>query len=228
MGLKLEQIVPWGRSLAEYCQMFNLTSTELAKQILDCGGGPSSFTAELTQQGAKVVSCDPIYQFSVEQIEQRIQATYPLIVEGLAANLDSYIWQEISSPVELGEIRLKAMRQFLADFPSGLNDGRYQEAALPQLPFGDRQFDLALCSHLLFTYSDQLSPEFHLAAIQELCRVATEVRIFPLLTTSGEASPALPSLLHDLTERGYRAHIVSVNYEFQKGANQMLQINQIS
>ena len=45
--------------------------------------------------------------------------------------------------------------------------------------FADREFDLALCSHLLFLYSEQLTADFHLASIRELCRVAGEVRVFP-------------------------------------------------
>lgn len=48
---------------------------------------------------------------------------------------------------------------------------------LSQFPFSDNEFDLALCSHLLFTYSDLLSLEFHLEAIAELLRVARNVAI---------------------------------------------------
>jgi len=33
---------------------------------------------------------------------------------------------------------------------------RYVPAQLPELPFADNAFDLALCSHLLFTWSDVL------------------------------------------------------------------------
>gem|GEM_PF-5512513 len=34
-----------------------------------------------------------------------------------------------------------------------LGQGRYRLAALPKLPFTDQEFDLCLCSHLLFLYS---------------------------------------------------------------------------
>ncbi len=225
MGLQLEKIVPWGRSLAEYIAMFALTPEDLTGVILDCGGGPASFNAELTQQGYTVISCDPIYQFTADQIAQRVQETYPTIIEGVRANQDSYIWQSIRSPEHLGEVRMSAMQQFLEDFSSGLTAGRYQTAELPQLPFRDRQFDLALCSHLLFTYSQQLSVTFHLEAIAELCRVAQEARIFPLLSTSGEPSPHLPIVLEQLRSQGYQTEIYQVPYEFQKGGNQMLRIS---
>jgi hypothetical protein len=221
MGLTLDQIVPWGRSLEEYIRMFGLTERDRQQSILDCGGGPASFNAEMTRQGSSVITCDPIYQFSKDAIEQRIQQTYPVILQGVQQNHDDYVWTELQSPERLCEIRLNTMSIFLSDFELGLRQGRYITAELPQLPFGDRQFDLALCSHLLFTYSAQLSEAFHLSAIFELCRVATEVRLFPLLTVSGEPSPYLPTLKSALTAAGYRVEERTVPYEFQRGGHQM-------
>ncbi len=46
--MKLENVVPWGRSLAEYQAMFALSEEELQKRILGCGDGPASFNAEMT------------------------------------------------------------------------------------------------------------------------------------------------------------------------------------
>jgi hypothetical protein len=225
MGLELEQVVPWGRSLAEYLGMFDLSPSDLKGKILDCGGGPASFNAEMTQAGNSVLSCDPIYGFSKEEIHQRIQATYTQIVQGLEQNRDCYLWQDIASPEELGQIRMAAMQQFLTDFDSGRSQQRYLTAALPQLPFADRPFDLALCSHLLFTYSDHLSLQFHLDSLDEMVRVAAEVRIFPLLTVSSQPSPFVSISIDHLTAAGFQAQIQPVPYEFQKGGNQMLQIS---
>ena len=39
------------------------------------------------------------------------------------------------------------------------NRGRYRHDGLPSLGFDDGAFDLALCSHFLFTYSDLLSAD---------------------------------------------------------------------
>lgn len=223
MGLKLDQVVPWGRSLDEYVRMFALDNRNLQCSILDCGGGPASFNAELTSQGGKVVSCDPIYQFSPTEISQRIQATYPVVMQGVEANLNSYIWREISSPLVLGQVRMAAMELFLADFSLAQLE-RYVVGELPTLPFADDQFDLALCSHLLFTYSDHFALEFHLAALRELCRVAQEVRIFPLLNISGELSPHLEVVMQALAEEGFRLEIQAVAYEFQRGGYEMLRL----
>lgn len=222
MGLKLEHVVPWGRSLAEYRRMFDLSPTDLQQPILDCGGGPASFNAELTQQGGHVISCDPIYQFSAEEIQRRIEETYTLILQGVAVNQHCYRWHEIQSPEQLGQVRMAAMQQFLEDFGLGQKQGRYLTEELPTLSLRSGQFQLGLCSHLLFTYSDHLSLEFHLASIRELCRVAHEVRVFPLLNISGEPSPFIQPTVDTLRAEGYHVEIRSVPYEFQQGGNQLL------
>ncbi|MEA5507629.1 SAM-dependent methyltransferase [Halotia wernerae UHCC 0503] len=224
MVFKLESVIPWGRSMKEYVKMFDLTSEELKLNILDCAGGPASFNAEMTLQNYKVISCDPVYQFTADEIAKRIEDTYQTVIEGVKANQEYYIWQEIQSPEQIGEIRMVAMRQFLADFPLGITEKRYVRDELPVLPFAKNQFDLALCSHLLFTYSDHLSQQFHLASIMEMCRVAKEVRIFPLLNISGETSPWLKPVINELQKRGYSVEIKQVAYEFQKNANQILRV----
>ncbi|MDX2228327.1 MAG: methyltransferase domain-containing protein [Leptolyngbyaceae cyanobacterium bins.349] len=224
MGFTLETVVPWGRSRSEYIRMFDLTASDLPRSLLDCAAGPASFNAEMTQQGNTVISCDPLYQFGVEDIAQRIEATYPVILQGLAANLDQFVWTDITTPEQLGAVRMAAMQQFLRDFPVGKQSGRYVTAELPNLPFADQQFDLALCSHFLFAYSDQLGWGFHQQAIAELCRIAKEVRIFPLLKISGERSPFVEPLQTDLCHLGYQVQIRTVAYEFQKGGNQVMQV----
>ena len=61
MGFNLEKVIPWGRSMREYIQMFDLTLEELKLNILDCGGSPASFNAEMTRQ---VPSCQRSTHFS--------------------------------------------------------------------------------------------------------------------------------------------------------------------
>ncbi len=225
MGLRLEQIVPWGRSLEEYIQMFALSSDDLQRKILDCAGGPASFNAEMTQLGHNVISCDPIYQFSASEIEKRVEQTYPIILKGVEANQEKFVWTMMRSPQHLCQLRLAAMRQFSADFTQGMQEARYLVEELPNLSFDTRQFDLAVCSHLLFTYSDQLSMEFHLAAIKEMCRVASEVRVFPLLVNmTGETSPFKQPVMRELVAQGYAVEIRRVPYEFQQGGNELLRV----
>lgn len=217
--------MPWGRSLAEYQGMFALSAADLERRILDCAGGPASFNAELTRQGGRVVSCDPLYGFSGEQIATRIAATHDTIVRGLHATRDHFVWDQVGTPEALGQQRQAAMAEFLADLPAGLAAGRYVEAALPVLPFGDRSFDLALCGHLLFTYDTTLDLDFHHAAITELLRLAPEVRIFPLLPNyETQYSRWVEPVVDRLQQSGYQVKICPAAYEFQKGGNEFLRI----
>jgi hypothetical protein len=225
-NIKLDRVIPWGRCWDEYSRMFGLTSSDLKLAILDCAGGPASFNAEMTQQGNKVISCDPVYQFTATEIEERVRSTYQTVLDGVRATANDFLWVDIKSPEHLGEVRLKAMQEFLADFPLGMQQGRYINAELPFLPFQDGEFDLALCSHFLFTYSHLLSTEFHLAAIAEMYRVAREVRVFPVMQSfSSEVSDRLLPTLKELENRGFFVEIKEVSYEFQKGGNKMLRVS---
>ncbi len=134
------------------------------------------------------------------------------------------MWRDIKSAEHLGKIRPATMDRFLADPPLGFGQGRYQTEGPPRLSFEDRAFDLALCSHFLFLYSDQLSASFHSAAIEEMCRVASEVRVFPLLVAYGDPSPHLDWVIHQLRQLGYSVERRKVPYEFLRGADEMLSV----
>jgi hypothetical protein len=187
-------VAPWARTFDEYVAMFALSDADRSRSILGCGDGPSSFNSEATANGMRVVSVDPIYDLRAEEIQSRIDST------------------------------TATTQKFLADYPEGLTQGRYVTGAVPELPFMDSTYDLALCSHFLFLYGEQRDAAFHLAAIRELCRVAEEVRIFPLLELGSVPSRHLPALTASLTELGFRVDRVPVPYEFQKGGNEMMRI----
>ena len=224
MAFKLDKIVPWGRSFNEYVLMFSLSKMDLRKKILDCGSGPASFNSILTKRGGRVISVDPLYKFSAKEIQQRINETYDDVLEQAKNNMDEFVWNYIGSVEELGRVRTKAMKEFLSDYPDGLREGRYKKASLPALPFEDKEFDIGLCSHLLFLYSEQLSKSFHISSIKELCRVAKEVRIFPLLELGAEKSRHLDEVISTLKGDGFDIAIEKVEYEFQKSGNKMLRV----
>ena len=186
--MKLNEVVPWGRTMSEYQLMFDLSDLDINKQILGCGDGPASFNVEMTELGYSVVSIDPIYQFSAEQIEQRVRETYEPVISQLKQNPDRYTWKNFTDPDEVGRARLAAMNGFLLDYETGKRSERYLDRSLPNLDLPDNRFDLCVCSHLLFLYSEQLSFDFHLESMLELLRVASEVRIFPLLKLDCEPS----------------------------------------
>ena len=220
----LDSVVPWGRSFDEYCRMFALTEDDLQRKMIGCGDGPASFNAEATRRGLRVLSCDPLYRFETQQIRERIARTYEEVLDQTRRNSHDFVWTEITSVEELGHVRMSAMTDFLVDFDRGRAEGRYVDAEVPSLPFGDGAFDLALCSHFLFLYTTHLGEPFHHESIRELCRVATEVRIFPLVELGAGRSPIVDPAVERLQACGFTVSIEQVRYEFRKGANEVLRI----
>ena len=220
MPLHYEEIVPWGRNYDEYVRMFDLKNHELNLRILGCGDGPASFNCEFRRLGGKVISVDPLYQFSAEKIKQRIQETYMDVLQQTKDNQDKFRWDKIPTVEELGRIRMKAMNEFLHDYKTKRQESCYIAGALPKLPFSDQEFDITLSSHFLFLYSEHLSEAFHEAAIREMLRVSKEVRIFPILDMTGCTSPYLSTMQRKF--HMYRVEIRKVNYEFQRGGNEEL------
>lgn len=220
----LDQVVPWGRSFDEYRRMFALSEPDLGLKILGCADGPASFNAEATRIGAHVVLCDPLYRWKTSEIRDRIDATSSQVLHQTRINADEFVWNEIGSVERLGQLRLAAMETFLQDYDLGKLDGRYVEAELPTLPFATASFDLALCSHFLFLYTGLLTESFHLDAILDMCRVAREVRIFPLLALGGRESPYVEATAARLRASGHTVSIERVPYEFRRGGNQMMRV----
>jgi hypothetical protein len=227
--VQLNEVIPWGRSFDEYRRMFALSDDDLTGRVLGCGDGPASFNAEATARGHCVVSCDPIYAFSVEEIDKRVRACYETVISQVKASADGFVWSDFHDPDDLGRHRLAAMRRFLDDFDGGRNASRYVAAKLPSLPFRDGAFTLALVSHLLFLYSEQLSLEEHIRGIDELLRVADEVRVFPLITLHCQWSPHIEPVAKHLEKRGAWVTVGPVDYEFQNAAdhagNRMMRIS---
>ena len=114
MAFKYEEAVPWGRSFDEYRRMFDLTAEDLGKSILGCADGPSSFNAELSTKGRRVISCDPLYQFTKDEIRARIDATYDTVIGQTGDNKEKFVWDVIPAIEDLGRV-FPAGRQHDAD-----------------------------------------------------------------------------------------------------------------
>ena len=227
MVMKLDKVVPFGRSLDEYIKMFSLSSEDLQGRILGVGDGPASFNAEGTAQGYDITSIDPVYQFYGIGIKQRFDEVVDDIIDQIIATPDNWVWSYHKNPQDLKVRRIKALELFLQDYDRGKQTGRYLTQALPHLNFAAKSFDLALCSHFLFLYSQQCDRAFHLAAIKEILRVSQEVRIFPLLTLMQKTSPYVEDAIAEFNSLGYSTSIVKVDYELQPGANKMLVIKHL-
>ena len=220
MTFKYDEIVPWGRNMDEYQRMFDLTDEELKLKILGCGDGPASFNYECNQAGGNVISVDPIYGMTKAQIQQRINETYEDVLSQTANNQHKFVWESIKSVEHLGRIRMGAMNLFLESFDPVRAEKKYLPGSLPNLPFKDNVFDIALSSHFLFLYTDNLTFDFHVEAINEMLRVAKEARIFPILDFNAKKSPYVAGLLKEFQNRD--VEIRKVDYEFQVGGNEVL------
>ena len=211
------------RSFLEYQAFFALTDEDLAGRLLDCCAGASGFAAEANARGGRVIAVDPAYAKGTPEL---LADTDSSTTRGAAILTDHearFVWTWYGSRGRRDRLRREALALFTADLQA--HPETYAVGALPQLPFRDDAFDLALCSHLLFTWSDVLDEQWHDRAVHELLRVAPAVRIFPLVVQGiGDPVSFLPGLVHRLRAEGHLAEIVPVPYEFQRGATTMLTI----
>ena len=224
MDFHYKDIVPWGRSFDEYLDMFNLPESDLVRDIVGVGDGPASFNFRMYQRGTPIVSVDPIYRYTEAELRERIQETYEDVIAQSRQNQGKFVWTKISDVDELAEIRRQAMGEFCRDFERGKQQGRYIDASLPNLPFPDRHFDLVLSAHFLFFYSANRDLAFHLHAVQELLRIGSEVRIFPIVDVNSNLSPFVSPVINELEKNGIACSVERVPYHFQKTGNEMLRL----
>lgn len=216
----LGEIMVSARPYEEYLTMFGLDEARVLRgPVLDCPGGASSFSARLRKLGGSVVSLDPVYECSPQELDRRVDRElasareralqYPQLFDfSWAGGLDA----------QLGLWR-GAATEFLDDYTR--HPGGYVVGALPRLPFRDRSFSLTLSGFLLFTYAGHFGPEGLLAAVRELIRVTDgEVRIHPLCDNAGGRVPGLDALLTQLS--GVDLEVVDVEPTISPRASQTL------
>lgn len=226
MAFELSNVVPWGRTLKEYKTMFNLNEEDLKKSIVSFGDGPASFNIEMKRLNNNIISFDPIYQFTREQLVNRIEETKDIIMKQMEENKDNFDWTTIKDLSELEEIRMSAMNNFIMDFEDGKKEKRYISHELPnKTNFPDKHFDIGLSSHFLLLYA-QLGLDFHIKAINEMLRICKEIRIFPIVDLDAKKSNLLENIIQYYNS-SYDISIKETKYEFQKHGNEMLIIKSI-
>lgn len=221
MAFCLNSVVPWGRNMNEYRLMFQLSDSDMAKKIAGFGDGPASFNYEATQKGYSVTSFDPIYRFSKNDLQKRIEEVRISVMEQMKENADNYVWTHIKSLDELENVRMSAMQLFLSDYERGKEEQRYICHELPEkLPYMDKTFDIGLSSHFLLMYTI-LGYDFHIKAMNEMLRVCKEIRIFPIVDLDANKTELISNVI-DYFNNHYNVEIRDTQYEFQKGNNKML------
>lgn len=222
---RLNDFLVTARSLPEYRAFFNLPEDLSALRILDCPGGAASVTAELRALGADAVAVDPFYALPPEEAERlaREQVVQPSTTNPLM-DPRRYDWSFYGDLERHAAIRREAAATFIAHRRE--EPDRYLPDSLPNLPFEDASFDLALTSHLLFSYADRLDEDFHVAALRELARVGKEVRAYPTVDYSGQPQDALvASVVEALEADGHTCRLEAVPYRFQPQAVTMLVVS---
>lgn len=221
MAFKLNSVVPWGRNFSEYQLMFELDDGDVHKKIAGFGDGPASFNYEATRQGYCVTSFDPVYRFSRNDLEKRIDEVRITVMQQMKDNMDHYVWTNIKDLEELENTRMSAMRLFLADYERGKSENRYVCHELPgRLPYEDNAFDIGLSSHFLLMYT-ALGYDFQIQSMTEMLRVCREIRIFPIVDLDANETDLISNVIEYFRNR-YDVEIIETKYEFQRNANKLL------
>jgi hypothetical protein len=211
----------WIYNLADYRQIFGFIDTELPKKVLDYPAGISSVNAELYAQGKRIVSCDPAYHFSTQQMQQHAQQILQHNIQHLQQHQNI-----LSNNQAIDEIIQRwrhSTEVFLADYATGKQQGRYRIIELPPAPEPDGAFELLFCTDLLFNSSVRAlySPQ---NLINALIGLATDVRIFPLSDEKNVIAGELGPILLAFQQQNFGVEIRAVNSSQRRDANAMLRI----
>jgi hypothetical protein len=236
----------YGRHGLMLSEMFGTTLDQfIGLKILDIPGGPSTLNQMITKLASRVgcfktqvISCDPVYELPEAEIWKKavddINRITDLYFQHPQSLNPSYFDARTQLSMRLAAVMDKERHygflcEFMDDFISDkrLASSRYQNCKLPYLQdFTTSSFDLALVGHLLFTYANEttFNLDFHVESLEELTRVAKEVRVFPVGGLNGEISPILKVLRVQLQTKGIFSEVVASPNDMVKGEgwNQML------
>lgn len=220
----MSQRVFWGHGLQDYMEMFDLNQEALGAHILEYGCGPSAFNADMKNKHKTCVSLDPLFALDYATLKVKTGLIFESMLEEVKPHTNLYDFSQEGGFSGFIEQRKAGMAQFFNDYNQGKKQHRYRSIQAIELPFKDFHFDLALTSHYLFSGIDGQDETFHAAVIQELARVAKEVRIFPLIDGYGKPSPFLGPVLLTLQQQNLGTELRSVPYHLQKEGNAMLRV----
>lgn len=222
----LKKFVLWGHHLSDYQSMFDLSDNQLSqKKIIEYGAGITGFNAEMKAKGHQVVSVDPMYSLSLAQIKAEVDDIFETTVSKIKSNKDKYNWKNYAELSALLEERRQGLAMFYADFEAGRAEGRYISIDEGKtLALEDYSFDLALITHHLFVNFGDKGVEEHVRLIEEMVRIAGEVRIFPLLNKYGQVSQLLGPVMLALQQKDLGLEVRQVESQLQKAGNAMLRV----
>jgi hypothetical protein len=194
MTFSLDHVVFYGRTWEECLGMYALEESDLAGiRVLDCPGGPDALVAGGLGRGLDIHAVDPQYVDEPDVLEARGREE---IIDTMVQfpQDPAQAWDQKKAD-EFQRLKLLALESFMVAFRE--HPDRFIAGSLPDLPFDEDSFDLVLSGNFLFAYAslergglmttEEFGLDFHLQAVRELVRIASEVRIFPSFALTGPA-----------------------------------------
>lgn len=222
MEIAALSVVNWIYDFSDYQQMYDLTERDFTKSIFDFSAGIASFNAEATKRGMSVVSMDALYSLSDDIMRARAGKFLQDTVVQLQATPDCLKNPSLETVRSIIQLWEKTEKLFLEDYATGKLQYRYQPMQTPPFNYETHQFELALCTDFIFHHA--LSRENVNAILKELCRVAEEVRIYPLLDHDRKMPKELGPLMLVLQQKNFGVEVREVAYHTLKDGNAMLRI----
>lgn len=202
-------------SLEDIQAIFDLSEQDLTKKILVYGAG-ASYLAH-----PNITLVDPLYQHDLSEIKQLTAAKYQELEKTFKQN-PAYVWEYYSSPTAALEAYQKNSGAFLEHYSQEKKAQRYISGNLENLPFPDNAFDLLLCLDSFFATSQHL--ESHLDMVKELQRIASDIRVFPLLDKSGQLFTNIGQFIFDLQQQGFGIELKHSDFVLQDQGDAVLKI----
>ncbi len=213
----------WIYNLSDYQQIFALTDQDLQKKTLDFASGISSVNAELYAQGQTIVSVDPNYRLSPKDMQVQARQILQDNITYLRQHLDSLPAPHAAFADTLIVQWRHSTEQFIADYELGKKQGRYLTIDYSPFTKLDQTFELLLCTDFLFNSTQSLKSSSQ-DIMNELCKLAVEVRIFPLPEVKTTVAAELGPIMLALQNRNFGVEIRAVNYPMRKDANAILRV----
>jgi hypothetical protein len=199
-------------NLDDYRQIFALSEPDLQKKILEYPAGISSVNAELYALGHLIISGDPAYSLSPKEMRDYASK---ILRENIAAT-DKSCQSALIAQWE------QSLELFLSDYETGKKQGRYRAMDLPPFSNVEETYELLLCTDFLF--NPPVSSGTAQELMNELCKLAAEVRIFPLPQDKNAVAAELGPMMLALQQRNFGVEIRAVNYPPCNQASAMLRI----
>jgi hypothetical protein len=212
----------WIHTYEDYLKIFALSDHDLEKNIIIYPAGISNFVAKLPKRNITAVAADENYQMPPMEIDKYVSDRIHKLEEklntiGIKNNNKNIILQKARESAE----------DFKNDFPAGKLEGRYQAMQMPLLPVRNQKYEIALCPRCPLQNKDK-NHNKALDIINELCRIAYDVRVFVSVSDQESFKHSLGPLLIQLQDKDTFITINDIAIKTPNTHTAMLRITQRS